>query len=771
MAQSEVLRNRVRYYLLSLSTSVENINDSTARIHWTATVDFGDWYLYGVRLHVSVGGKERASGAGYTTSPWQCAVTVSGTTDAARTDSDYSVWCSAWTTSETVGGCGGVGSTTSCGENAAIQRVPAYEPAAPTDLKIVRSTDSETAYEWVNHPDDGARKYYLGINAYRHTDGGATETIWAHDTVISNFADRTTRANHYYDYDVRARWRGGTSGMSNSVRVYKTPAPPTSVALERSGDGEVSLTVRGADIPSWITGFEIRATADGGKTYVPRDLAADPVEPGVWAMVDRSAPAGESVIYEVRTYRDGPVAGGGDPVRSAWRASNAVATICPPHAPSVSLTATVAATGSGDALVTWRPNHPDGTAQAAAEVEVTSPDGTSTTVVEGATARLAAPTSAKGAYRVRVRTKGRDPLWGAWSDYAPYTVADPPQAFFSSPGEDGETLMALPLDAAWEAADETGIVSQALRLTAGGETVAEVPVGAAARSASISEGIANGAAYTLELTVRAGSGLSLTVTRAFSTEWAAPAAPLVDVAYDDGYAGIVTVRAGVADYLISGHRLAGPMAASGGRIRFAGGIRLRGTGIAVRDLPQCESYTLERVLDDGSRTVLATGLGSGQSAIDPLPPLNAGFDYVATGRAASGTTATTAERTECPCAGFIFNFGPGAAEAVAGTEGCGGPPTWSVSVERETVQYDLLGGGLPMGYESGSVSVAEEWGFAVDAGDYARVMALILSYGHAWARGHDGDRRYVSIKGSLSRYSPGTFKASLSTRAERWREP
>lgn len=771
MAQSEVRRNNVRYYLVSLSTWVENVSDTVARIHWTATVDFGDWYYYGVRLHVSVGGVERASGAGYTTSSWKRAVTVSGTTDAARSDSDHDVWCSAWTTSETVGGYGGVGSTTSCGENAGIERIPAYEPAAPTNLKVTRSTDSETAYEWVNHPDDAARKYYRGINAYRHTDGGATETIWAQDTVVSNYVDRTTRANRYYDYDVRARWRGGTSGMSNSVRVYKTPAAPTSVALERSGDGEVTLTVRGADIPSWITGFEVRATADGGKTYITRELAVEPVEPGVWAMADTSAPAGESVVYEVRTYRNGPVAGGGDPVRSAWRASNAAATICPPHAPSVSLTAPVAATGSGDSLVTWRPNHPDGTAQAAAEVEVTSPDGTSTTEVEGATARLAVPTSAKGAYRVRVRTKGLDPSWGAWSDYAPYTVADPPQAFFSSPGEDDETLVALPLEAAWEAVDETGIVSQALRLTAGGETVSEVPVGAAARSASISDGIVNRTAYALELTVRAGSGLSLTAVRTLSTEWAAPAAPIVDVAYDEGYAGIVTVRAGTADYRISGHRLAGPIVASGGRIRFAGGIRLRGTGIAVRDLPQCESYDLERVLDDGSRVTLANGLAPGQSAIDPLPPLNAGFDYVATGRAVSGTTASTAERTECPCAGFVFNFGPGAAEALAGTKGCGGPPTWSVSVERETVQYDFLGGGLPMGYESGSVSVAEEWGFAVDSADYARVMALILSYGHAWARGHDGTRSYVSLKGSLSRYSPSTFKASLSTKAERWREP
>ena len=292
MAYAETKRNNVKYYGVSLSTWVENISDSTARIHWSAAVDFGNWYWYGVRLHVKVGGVWRASGDGYTTSSGQRAVTVSGYTDAARRDDDYGVWVEAYTESVSVGGYGGVGSVTSCGESAGIPKIPAYKPDAPTDLVVTESTDGSTALEWVNHPDDGARKYYEGVNVYRHTDDGPTENPYNQGT-ISNWRDATTSANRFYDYDVRARWRGGTSEMSNKVRVFKTPAPPASVSLARSGDGEVSLVVRGPDIPWWISGFKVRATSDGGKTYISRILAADKQEPGVWVMTDPSAVAGD----------------------------------------------------------------------------------------------------------------------------------------------------------------------------------------------------------------------------------------------------------------------------------------------------------------------------------------------------------------------------------------------------------------------------------------------------------------------------------------------
>jgi len=771
VASAQTNRGGTRFYTVNLSTSVSNVNDSTARIYWTATVDFGDWYYYGVRLHVKVGGVWRASGDGYTTSRYARAVTVSGYTDAARTDGDYDVWVEAYTESVTVGGYGGVGATTSCGENARIGRVPAYEPAAPTDLRVTLSTDDVTEFEWVNHPDDGARKYYLGSNVYRHTNGGPTENPYNGNT-ISNWRDATTTANNYYDYDVRARWRGGTSGMSNSVRVYKTPAPPASVSLERTGDGEVSLIVRGPNIPSWITGFEVRATADGGGTYTSRSLNADKVEPGVWSMADPAALAGDRVVYEVRTYRENPVDGGGETIASAWCASNPVATICAPYAPSVGGVEAAYPTGS-TANISWTRNHPDGTAQSSAQVEVTGPGGSVETVdVSGATSSISLPVAVKGAWRVRVRTKGQDPSWGPWSGYAAFNVADPPQAFFTTPAEDGEAVVELPLRAAWTAVDETGITYQRLRLLRVGSAVIDTSVAASARSHEIASGLENRSAYVLELTVRGGSSLSTTVTRSFSTDWLVPATPIVNVSYDEALAAVVTVRDGISEFSVRDHKLRGPMAMTPeGNIRIRGGMSIKGTRATVHSLPPCASFDIERVLADGSRLLLASGLKSGQSVIDRLPPLNVGFSYVARGYAASGTTSTTEVGTVCPCDGFALNFGPDASEVVVGDRNMGGPPQYSASPERERDQFHFVGGGLPMGFESGNLSMKESMEFTIEEDDYLRVRGLFGRYGSAWVRPHLGDRGFAAVTGTLTRCAPEDYRVSVSTKRERWTEP
>lgn len=773
MAYAETRRNNTKFYGVTLSTWVENISDATARIHWSASVDFGPWNQWGVRLHVSVGGVERANAAGVTTQNYQNAVKLSGYTDAARNDGDYDVWCSAWTSSETVNGYGGAGVTTSCGENARIGKVPAYEPSAPTGLTVTESSDGSTVLEWVNHPDDGARKYYDGINVYRSTDEGQLENPYNQST-ISNWRDSMTSANHFYDYSVCARWRGGTSAMSNMVRVYKTPAPPASVSLSRSGDGEVSLVVRGPDIPSWISGFEVRATSDGGKTYKSRSLAADRQEPGVWSMTDAAAVAGEKVVYEVRTYRTKPVAGAGDTVFSAWTASNAVATICPPYAPAVSGVEPAYPTGS-TATIGWTRNHPDGTAQSAAQIELVQPDGkTVPHYITGAASTTTLSLSVKGTYRLRVRTKGADPLWGAWSSYASFTVADPPQAFFTAPAQDGDAVVELPLPIAWSAADETGVASQRLRVTSPSGTVLDVNVGASARSHSVSTGLSNKTTYTLELTVRGGSGLSASFTRTVTTDWLVPATPIVNIDYSDDYAATVTVRDGVSEYAVSGHKLRGPMSrTAAGDIRLNGGASIKGTKLLLHSLPPCQSFDLIRVLPDGSRRTLATGLKQGQSVIDRLPPLNVAFTYVAVGHAASGTVSTTEVETSCRCRGYAFNFDAGATSVVAGTVGAGGPPGYTRVYDHGVTQFHFFGsaGGLPMGYPSKRIDISESWDFAVPAGEIARVAELLRDHPHCWARTHDGDRAFVQLTPTITRSSPRWYKVSLATKREVWREP
>ena len=210
---------------------------------------------------------------------------------------------------------------------------------------------------------------------------------------------------------------------------------------------------------------------------------------------------------------------------------------------------------------------------------------------------------------------------------------------------------------------------------------------------------------------------------------------------------------------------------SEGNIRVTGGLTVRGTHAIVHNLPPCVSFDIERVLADGSRLVLARGLKSGQSVVDRLPPLNVEFSYVARGHAASGTSSTTEVPTVCRCDGFALNFGPDASEAVVGDRNMGGPPQYSVSVERERDQFHFVGGGLPMGFESGNSTIKESMEFTIDEGDYLRVRGLLDRYGSAWVRPHLGDRGFAAVTATLARCAPEDYRVSASTKRERWREP
>ena len=214
--------------------------------------------------------------------------------------------------------------------------------------------------------------------------------------------------------------------------------------------------------------------------------------------------------YRVRAIKSG--------LKGPWTESNEVTTICPPLAPSIRGVRAAYATGS-TATLEWVPNHPDGSAQASAEVQVTTPTGSTTTTVDGPGASLKLPTGTKGLYTVRVRTKGLDEDWGAWSSAAAYTVADAPQAFFTDPAADGATLRAVPHTFTWKVADETGVSRQHLSLRdIRGNILWSGMLDKDARSFRLGyaqHAFVNHTVYRVVLTVTAGSSLSVAASRVF----------------------------------------------------------------------------------------------------------------------------------------------------------------------------------------------------------------------------------------------------------------
>lgn len=657
MAYAETRRNNVKFYGVSLSTSVSNINDTTARIYWTATVDFGNWYYYGVRLHVKVGGVWRASGDGYTTSGYQRAVTVSGYTDAARNAGDYGVWVEAYTESVTVHGYGGCGATTSCGESVGISAFPYEAPNAPSNLTLDSSTDTQQRLS-VTLPENSGRKVYNKSNFYRHTDDGATEQLY-HDKVISNYTDPTTTAGHKYTYDCRVQ--NGDNGnllsdMSNVVTVFTSPTALGKLELTKTADNKAQL--KGYDAPLWKDGYEFQVTRDNGKTW--ENATVD----GAW--LDSDAPAG-TIRYRVRAYKNKPWNGSGDTIYSPWTESNSIATICPPNAPTINGLNTVYAANMNDGAniaFTWTPNHPDGSPQSAAQIELKSSVGVLPIVDITDSTTSFSINHGVGTLSVRVRTKGIDANWGEWSEWKATRIAYRASAWFTAPATNSTEIGVLPYAVTWSASDSTGISYQKIELRdSSGGVIASIEPSTSTRSWNLSgySMLTNNSSYALKGYVRNGAGLTTEFTRTFTTSWMSPAAPTVNVEYTDDLCAVIHVYQPKTDYSVQDTALTGPITQSDDGLLLSGNLTIEDGAIKLSSTVLTTTYDIARKNPDGTLTVLRTGADLRTSVIDRLPPLNTEYKYVMTAHAESGTFITFNVKAMCSSSGDeAFNFGDAA---------------------------------------------------------------------------------------------------------------
>lgn len=722
MAYAETRRNNVKFYSVSLSTSVSNINDTTARIYWTATVDFGNWYYYGVRLHVKVGGVWRASGDGFTTSGYQRAVTVSGYTDAARNAGDYGVWVEAYTESVTVRGYGGVGATTSCGESVGISAFPYEAPNAPSNLTLDSSTDTQQRLS-VTLPENSGRKVYNRINFYRHTDNGDTEQLY-HGTPVSNYTDSTTTAGHKYTYDCRVQNGDRAdllSGMSNVVTVFTSPTALGRLELTKTTENKAQL--KGYDAPLWCDGYQFQVTKDNGKTWTDATLTSD------W--VDENAPAG-TIAYRARAYKLKPVNGAGDTIYSPWTLTNSITTICPPNAPTVNGIKTVYAAnneGAANIAFTWTPNHPDGSSQTAAQIQLSSSVGPVPVVdISGATNSYSI-NHGVGTLSVRVRTKGLDAEWGAWSEWKSTKVAKLPQAYFTSPSVNGTEVQKLPFTVTWEVNDPTGVSYQKIELINNGYgTMAYIELSTSTRSWNFDKYamLPNRHSFTLKGTIRNGAGLTMEFTRTFSTSWLTPAAPSIKIDYMPDLSAVINVRASQTEYSVDGTALTGPITQNEDGVLLSGNLTIADGAIKLAGTAPSVSFDISRRNPDRTLTPLETNKNIGTDIIDPLPPLNTDFVYVVTARSESGTYITFNVHAFCDSDGDeAFNFGDAASECLR--VGFDAQASRSKKVSGNTFHFALGKGAspLPMFYSNDDLDIDGSHSYKIHSLDtYKRAELL-----------------------------------------------
>lgn len=855
MAQGVAYRNGTTFYAINLSSSASNVDEDTTRVNWSCNVQFGNWYYWGLRLHVVVDGVEVGSWAGACTYRGQVVINVGGSRDIARGDGGRDVKVEAWTTSETVNGYGGVGTTTSCAEWRGIPAISYKTPYAPSNISAWRNSDSQVAASWKNNPS-GVERKYTGLVVSFETDGKWAETsVGAGDTS----ATRSTSANHRYRFAVRSKNNAGMSDWVYSGYVYTTPSAPGNCSATRKFDTQASiswslgsnasntwlnvLVERRTDEGGWVQ----IATLGGGTTnYTDNGIGSNhryqyrvraynglysgystsgyiyttPAAPravnlskiggtNVRIAVDSASPYADGFLYQLSVNGGGwgaeqpmgtsvDVNAGGGSVRarvrakrgslySAYTESGIVTTIVAPSAPTLGEFGNVYAIPT-TVRVTWIRQHPDGTEQAEAEVEVTKPGGSVSTIsVKSSDNYADIELDTEGEYRVRVRTKGLDPSWGAWSPQGSLHAEYAPQAFFTTPSADGAVVEGVPFTVKWEIETSSGVSSQEIRLLSESGDVlhaASLPSDARSYVFSVDTYLPQTMReYTILLLASDGYSLTAEARRLVSTDYAEPAIPHIEVVYDPvDLSAHITVLQGEGGWVVNERgMLVSPEYWDGseGYIPVNAGFEesahlgCLGIGTVVPTV----RLSVARLLDDGSQEMLTDDLPSGHEVIDRLPPLNVDYTYLITAYSAAGT-ATTAEVTAHVDSdgAEVFNFGVDASRAIL----LGLDADVSSATSHSGEWFEFINGtgtpSLPSFYPDGGMSASGNHSYIVTSADEYRALdAMRRDRRNAvcWFRDHWGGRHRVKADWTLgySAQSYGVWSVGASLTEAMWEGP
>ena len=702
-------------YTINKTHSSQSIN-CKAQVKGIAGIYSGDTSTGSV--NVSVGAKTSytvaynangGSGAPSSQTKWYGETLTLSSTRPTRTNYTFKGWATS------SGGGVAYASGASYTANAAVTLYAVWErayttPSAVTNLALARNSDSQLAATWTNNSVVPREYTKLQINA-QTDDGDWVQLSASLGASTVNYAWNGAQANHKYRVAVRPYNPAGWGSWAYSGYVYTTPAAPTSVAAEVPSAGTVNVTVTAGAL--WATSHEVEVTADGGETWSQVGTVAG--AGGTYA--DTNPPAGTC------QYRARAVIG---TLYSDWAYSAEIVTLCPPLAPTITQRPAAAIATGSTVTLGWLPNHPDGTPQTKAQVEVTAGGSTTTIAINDSTTTcdLTSYAATAQAVSVRVRTYGVYAAWGAWSDVVAFTAYVPPSVTVTSPASDGDVEQQLPVTITWSAVDATGISSQVLRLFDGdGRQLRSWQLDGSVSSFDLdrtSYFLANQQSYSVTVTVSAGSTLQAADTRLFSIDYLGPAEPTADLWWDEGALSCaITVGEGED-----------------------------GTGT----LPVPDSFYVVRVMPDGSEWLVAENLSSSQQALDPLPPLGVPFSYRVVAVAASGVETPATFPASYDTDSWAFGFGRGVAETLLLAANPSAQESWEHGGESYHFA-DGSGDGLPLWYGTDLLDVSHSWSFDIRpdepdvAGDAAR---LFRSHAVAWVRDPLGHRWRAQVKASMT---------------------
>ena len=719
--------NQVHHWVAYVDASVTSETTTTAtvtcKVYWHALSWYYNYYGNGHGVIGTTTGSTVNTTLNSNSDPSVYQLITSTTKTYDKGTSSQSVTCKA-VVSMTGDSTGTRNGTSTASVSVTIPALDISAPNAPSGCSATRNSDTKATVSWTNGSTTTTRPRTATL-VERSVDGGSWAQIASASSTATSYTDNGISANHRYRYRVRASNTAGKSSYSTSGYIYTTPAAPTSVTVSKTDASAVQVSIVGA--APYASAYDVAVTTDGGATW---DTIA---QPSSMPYIDANAPAG-TVQYRVRAVRGS--------LASAWTTSNTLVTITPPLAPTITTPPPNPTELGATVTAGWTPNHPDGTAQSAAQVRVTPPSGTSTTHdVSGDATTYSVDCSTAGTWQVQVRTKGLDPDWGAWSDVTSWGVYAAPAVVITSPASDGDTLDELPVVVTWTVTDPTGVSSQTVTLSDDNGAVYSATVGNSARSLSIGSdaaSIANLTTYSVTVRVTGGSGLATSAVREFGTDWAPPVSPTATVQVDeDAMAASVTVFSGEDS----------------------------------ETAPETASLMVTRIGADGSRWVVGSELASGDTVTDPLPPLGVEYSYEVTASAATGATSTVTYTETIQTGCWAFNC----SQAAALVHVLRHNPTSSWSMEHGGSSYHFADGGagdgLPVFYPTDTRDQSGALSFhAIDSEDVDIVRDRSMAHPVMWLRDPFGHRWRAHVVPSYSREVGPYWKLSMRWDAVRWEE-
>ncbi|WJZ27825.1 virion structural protein [Arthrobacter phage 1191A] len=419
-------------------------------------------------------------------------------------------------------------------------------PAAPSNANVTRSSDTRHVVSWTRGSSSTAAP--ITQQEIRRWDKVRDSyiTIATVSGSVSSFTDSTTVKNQQYRYAVRSKNSSGTSSFTYTPYIATTPAPPTKLAAKRQG-ADVQLNWSLSDVVM-NRGVEVWITADGADgssrdvLFARGTTSWTHVSPDPTKTYQYRLKAG---VWPTASNETGP---------SLWSAfsarSNTVQLLAPPNAPTGLKPSSGAVDGMDDAVFSWVHNSADTTSQTAYELQYRVDNGawvgTGKVVSGDESLAFPADTFTNGTVvEWQVRTWGDHASASPWSQIAVVTVSARPSATIIFPDGSAGTPVVLSSSLAveWEYFDPESTTQTAVRLRLDDANGAQVWAATLSMASTIYEipyVLADGASYTVSVSVRDAAGLwSYDTSQDFNVTYAKPPAPSIEAVWDQDLGGVV----------------------------------------------------------------------------------------------------------------------------------------------------------------------------------------------------------------------------------------